>query len=102
MTLTLVQVENDGTHSVVSSGDSSLLIFFLLLNSYFFGSSQTEVFLGESVLELCSRFRGEHPCRSAISMKLLCNFVEIALWDGCSPMGLLHIFGMPSPENTSG
>ena len=28
--------------------------------------------------EICSKFTGEHPCRSAISIKLLCNFIEIA------------------------
>ena len=32
------------------------------------------------------KLTGEHPCRSAISIKLLCNFIEIALWHGCSPV----------------
>ena len=30
-----------------------------------------EVFLGKRVLKICSKFTGEHPCRSAISKKLL-------------------------------
>ena len=32
---------------------------------------------------------------------LLCNFIEIALQHGCSPVNLLHIFRSPSPKNTS-
>ena len=35
-----------------------------------FRSSQPEVFLGKGVLKICSKFTGEHPCRSAISIKL--------------------------------
>ena len=34
-----------------------------------------EVFLGKGVLKIYSIFTGEHPCRSVISMKLLCNFI---------------------------
>ena len=37
-----------------------------------------------------------------ISIKLLCNFIEIALWYGCSPVNLLHIFRTPFLKNTSG
>ena len=32
-----------------------------------------KVFLEKCVLKICSKFTGEHPCRSAISIKLLCN-----------------------------
>ena len=39
-----------------------------------------------------------HPCRSATSMKLLCNSVEIALQHGCSPVNLLHIFRTSFPK----
>ena len=36
-------------------------------------SSFPEVFLGKVVLKICSTFTGEeHPCRRAISIKLLC------------------------------
>ena len=49
-------------------------------------SSRSEVFLGNSVLKTCSKFTREHPCRSAISIKLLCSFIEIALRHGCSPV----------------
>ena len=42
--------------------------------------------LGKSVLKICSKLTGEHPCRNAISIKLLSNFIEIALRHGCSPV----------------
>ena len=34
-------------------------------------SSHPEVFLGKGVLKICSKFTGEHPCWSEISIKLL-------------------------------
>ena len=60
------------------------------------------MFLGKGAPKICSKFTGEHPCRSVILIKLLCNFIEIALRHGCSPVNLLHIFGTPFPESTSG
>ena len=48
---------------------SSLLKWSLIM----FRSSHPEVFLGKGVLKICSKFTGEHPCRSAISIKLLCK-----------------------------
>ena len=33
---------------------------------------------------------------------MLCNFIEIALRHGCSPVNLLHIFRTSFPKNTSG
>ena len=65
-------------------------------------SIRPEVFLRKGVLKTCSKFTGEHPCRSAISIKLLCNFIEITLQHGCSPVNLLHIFITPFVKNTSG
>ena len=64
-------------------------------------SSPPEVFLGKGVLEKCSKFTREHPCRSAISIKLLCNFIQMTLPHGCSPVNLLHIFRTYFPKNTS-
>ena len=32
---------------------------------------------------------------------MLCNFIEISLWYGCSPVNLLRIFGTTFPKNTS-
>ena len=60
-------------------------------------SSHPEVFLGKGVLKICSKFTGEHPCWSAISMKL-----QITLGLGFSPVNLLHIFKTPFLKITSG
>ena len=49
-----------------------------------------------------SKFSGEHPCRSAISIKLFYNCIEIALRHGCSPVNLVHIFGTRFPKKFSG
>ena len=61
-----------------------------------------EVFLQKRVLKICSKFTGEHPCRSAISIKLQNSFIEIRLWHACCPVNLLHIFRTPFYRNTSG
>ena len=44
-----------------------------------FRSSHLEEFLGKGVMKICSKFTGEHPCRSAISIKLQSKFIEITL-----------------------
>ena len=73
--------------------------FFL---HYIFRSSHPEVFFGKGVLKIWSKFIGENPCQSVISIKLLCNFIEITRRPGCSPVNLLHIFRTLFPRNTSG
>ena len=65
-------------------------------------SNHLEVFLGKGVLKICSKCTGEHPCPSAISIKLQNSFIEITLRDGCSPVNLMHIFRTPFLKNTSG
>ena len=40
--------------------------------------------------------------RSVISIKLLCNFMEIGLRHGCSPVNVLHIFRTTFLKNASG
>ena len=67
-----------------------------------FRSSRPEVFYEKGLLKMCSKFTGEFPCWSAISIKLLCNFIEITLQHECSPVNLLYIFRKPFPRNTSG
>ena len=64
--------------------------------------SRPVVFREKVVLEICSKFKGEHPCRSAISIKLLYNFIEITLRLGRSPENLQHIFQPLFPKNTPG
>ena len=39
-----------------------------------FRSRISEVYLGKGVLKKCSKFTGEDPCRSVISIKLLAHF----------------------------
>ena len=74
-------------------GSRALTIYLLLLTYYTFISSCPEVFLRKGVLKICSKFTGERPSRSVISIKLL--------WHGCSPVNLLHIFRTPLTKNTS-
>ena len=69
---------------------------------FLFKNIPPEIFLGKEILEICSKFKGEHPWRSVVSIKLLCNFNEIAFWHECSPVNFLHIFRTPFPGNTSG
>ena len=40
--------------------------------------------------------------RKRCSENMLRNFIEITLRHGCSPVNLLHIFGLPFSKNTSG
>ena len=42
------------------------------------------------------------PMPKMISIKLLCNFIEIIVRHECSPVNLLHIFRTPFPKNNYG
>ena len=64
-------------------------------------SSPPEAFLGKCVLKICSKFIGEHPYRSLVSIKLQSNFIEIKLWYGCFLVNLLLVFRTSFPMNTS-
>ena len=64
-------------------------------------SSPPDLFLEKGVLKKCTAFTGEHTCRSVISIKLLWDFIEILIWDVCSPVNLLHFFRTPFLKNTS-
>ena len=67
-----------------------------------FKSSPPEVFLGKGAPKICSKFTREHPCQSVISIRLLSNFIEIAVLHGFFLVNLLHIFRTPSYKNTYG
>ena len=41
--------------------------------------SRPEVFLGKGILRICCKFVGEHPCRSAISIKLRSNWTAASV-----------------------
>ena len=53
-------------------------------------SSGSKVFWGKGVLKIYNIFTGEHPYRSAISLR-----------HGCSPVNFLHIFRTSFYRNTS-
>ena len=77
-------------------------LFSFFPNIWRISSSHPEVFLGKAVLKICSKFTGEHPRRSVISIKLPSSFIEITLRHRCSPVNLLHVFRKPLVKNTSG
>ena len=56
-------------------------------------SSRPDVFLRKVVLNICRKFKGEHACRSVISIKLQSK--EIALPHGYSPVNLQDILKIP-------
>ena len=58
--------------------------------------------LGKRVLRIFSKFIGEQQCRSSISVKLFCNFIEITFRRGRSPVNLQHIFRTPFLKITFG
>ena len=77
------------------------IVFVLKTKRSVFGISRSEVFSRKSVLKICSKFTGEIPCQSVISIKMLCNFIKIALRDWYSPVNLLHSCRAPFLKNTS-
>ena len=88
--------------------NASVLLTIKFLNSLnakqmlIFRSNPPEIFSGKDVLKICSKFTKEHQYRSVISIKMLCNFIEITLWRGCSLVTLLHDFRVPFSKNPSG
>ena len=68
----------------------------------FSSSNGPKVFLGKGDLKIWCKFKGEHPCRSVISIKLLRSFIEIALRHRCSPVNFLHISRTSFSKNTFG
>ena len=73
-----------------------------LLKLFSYVSGQLKQFLEKDVMKTCSKFTGEHPWRSVISIQLLCNFIEIAFRHGWSPVTLQYIFRKPFYKNTYG
>ena len=81
-----------------------VLIFNMAAKRWFKGTksrtSHPEVFLGKGTLKICCEFTAEHLYLSVISIKLLCNFIEIALRHGCYLINLLHILRTPFYKNS--
>ena len=74
----------------------------ILKLSCFFRSSHPEVFLRKGALKMPSKFTGEHPYQSVISIKMQSKFIEITLRHECSPVNLLHIFRKTVSKNIPG
>ena len=65
-------------------------------------SSPPEMFSGKGVLKICSKFTGEHPCWSVISIKLQATLLKSYFGKGVFPVYLQHILRTLFPKNTSG
>ena len=83
--------------------DDIILVCNMFVTGWFIFSeaAPSEVFLGKSILKIWSKFTGEHPCRSVISIKLQSNFIEITLRHVCSLVNLLHVSRTHFLLNTS-
>ena len=88
---------------------SSFLLLKITTKSIHFLSAKKKIqkqpsrgVLRKRCSENMQRIYRRHPCRSAISINLIRNFIEITLRHGCSPVNLLHIFRTPFPKSTSG
>ena len=53
----------------------NFILCTVMKTSLNFRSSRTEVFFGKSVLKIWSKFTGEHPCGSVISINLHSKFI---------------------------
>ena len=78
--------------SFVSISLFSMIYVYFCLCLFGFRRSRSEVFLVKGVLKICSKFTGEHPCRSVISpftmnnsgWLLLCFFIVSLFYVGCT------------------
>ena len=68
---------NDG---IINHSSLHLVLIFEKCKISQVRSSHPKVFLGKGVLKMCSKFTGEHQCRSVILIKLLCS---IFAWICC-------------------
>ena len=94
-------------HKSISSSQHKTYAMFFIENYKFSAKTKSrkshlDIFLRKGVMKICSTFTEEHPCRSVISLKVLCSFIEIVLRHGCSPVNLLHIFRTSFRRNTCG
>ena len=87
------------------AADFFQIFSWLLRENDIWEAIQTQPSIGvliNGVLKTCSKFTGEQTYRSVISINLLCNFIEITLRHGCSPVNLLYIFRTPFRKSTCG
>ena len=64
--------------------------FLIVYISLYSSCNATEALLGKGVLRICNKFTGERPRRSAISIKLQSNFIEITLQHRCSSVNFFR------------
>ena len=76
--------------SIFNFANAAIQKKLLLDKTEIIKSSHPEVLLGKCVLKICSKFTGEHPRRSAISIKLQSNFIEITLQHRCSSVNFFR------------
>ena len=75
-----------------SEGPRIFCSFWILKFEALFTSSRPEAFLGKGVLKISIKFKREHPCWSAISIKLQS---KEGLSERCSFLFLLLVFLIP-------
>ena len=63
----------------ISEANETKNLNFLTEEVFSFKNSRPDVFLRKSVLEICSKFTGKHPCQSVVSIKFFCSFIELHL-----------------------
>ena len=80
----------------------NLLTFWKLTHYLIFKAAVHRCSLDKVFWKYATNSQENTHCRSAISVKLQKNFVEITLRHGCSPANLLHIFRATFLKNLSG
>ena len=115
------------SHYLLASNDSSETIFvkfeFYFLHKFYFlhekwryvktaGLKSNKAIISGKIcmfaVDVFSSFGYIFPVLLVVSVlfsqfsQLFCNFIEITLWHGCSPVNLPHIFRTSFPRNTSG
>ena len=90
--------------NICISSDNEFILFvaWIPFNFFLWRSILPEVFSEKGFPKICSKFTGEHPCWSVISIKFQSNVTEITLRHGCYPVNLLHIFRKPFAEYICG
>ena len=83
---------------VVSFMHEFVLLYAVYFNIFLQIYIYIYIYIYRGVLKTCRRFTGQHPCRSAISIKLQ----SITLPHGFCPVNLLHIFRTRFSKNTFG
>ena len=74
--------QNDTFFTMMQPTPLATGMFVLQNDTTFSRNSPPEVFLGKSILKICIKFTGEHPCQSVILIKLLATLLKSHLGMG--------------------